>query len=208
MSSDPTFQLYLQGPATFLPSVLPISAEVNEILSRTLDLDWRNRFSITELRRAIEGVRTFYADDVVFEGSVARCSWEDIDFAGGFEPEDDSFDLLPRQQERRSAWSRESSTDIVFTAPSRGESSSWVPYPASGATWGADSDSCTDTSSQGSASFLSCDDRLTPASPRSIYFPALSEPHVSSPGDEESSFVDGSERVRPEALPISTASEL
>ena len=211
-SSDPTFQAYLQSPANFLPSVLPISPEVNEILLRTLDIDWRNRISITELRRAIKGVRTFYADDVVFEGSMARCSWEaGIDITGGSQPEDDGFDLPPheeQQQEPRSGWSRESSTDIVFAAPSRGDSSSWVPYPASGATWGADSDLRTDTPSQGSVSYLTYDDQRTPSSSRSMYSPALSGPFTSSQGDESSTYIDGSERLKPEALSISTASEL
>ncbi|KAF8263003.1 kinase-like domain-containing protein, partial [Lactarius quietus] len=58
-SSDPTFQAYLHDPVSFLPSVLPISAEVNEILLRTLDINWRNRISLSELRRAIRGVTTF-----------------------------------------------------------------------------------------------------------------------------------------------------
>jgi hypothetical protein len=211
-SSDPTFQAYLQNPVNFLPSVLPISAEVNEILLRTLDIDWRNRISITELRRAIKGVTTFYADDVVFEGSMARCSWEaGIDITGGSQPEDDGFDLPPheeQQPEPRSAWSRESSTDIVFAVPSRGDSNSWVPYPASGATWGADSGFRTDTPSQGSASFLTYDDQRTPSSSRSMYSPALSGPYGSTQGDEESTYIDGSERLKPEALSISTASEL
>ena len=101
-SSDPTFQAYLQSPANFLPSVLPISAEVNEILLRTLDIGWLNRISITELRRAIKGVRTFYANDVVFEGSKARCSWEaGINIAGGSQPEDDGFDFPPHEEQQQ-----------------------------------------------------------------------------------------------------------
>ncbi|KAF8493399.1 kinase-like protein [Russula emetica] len=211
-SSDPTFQAYLQDPANFLPSVLPISAEVNEILLRTLDIDWRNRISIAELRRAIKGVTTFYADDVVFEGSMARCSWEaGIDITGGSQPEDDSFDLPPheqQQEEPRSAWSRDSSADMVFAAPSRGDSSSWVPYPASGATWGADSGLRADTPSQGSTSFLTYDDQRTPSSSRSMYSPALSGPYASTQADEDSTYVDGSVRLKPEALSISTASDL
>jgi hypothetical protein len=207
-SSDPTFQAYLQNPVNFLPSVLPISAEVNEILLRTLDVDWRNRISIAELRRAIKGVTTFYADDVVFEGSMARCSWEaGIDITGGSQPEDDGFDLPSQeeQQQERSAWSRDSSADMVFAVPSREDNSSWAPYPASGATWGADSDLRADTPSQGSASFLTYDDRRTPSSSRSMYSPALSGPYD---GDEGSTYVGSSERFKPEALSISTASEL
>ena len=196
----------------FLPSVLPISAEVNEILLRTLDINWRNRTSITELRRAIKGVSTFYADDVVFEGSMARCSWEaGIDITGGSQPEDDGFDLPQheeQQQEPGSAWSTDSSTDMVFAAPSRGDSSEWVPYPASGATWG-DSDLRTDTPSEGSgsASFLTYDDQRTPSSSCSRYSPALSGPYISTQGDEESTFVDSAERLKPQALSVSTTGD-
>ena len=143
---------------------------------------------------------------------MARCSWEaGIDITGGSQPEDDSFDLPPHEQEEeepRSGWSRDSSADMVFAAPSREDSSSWVPYPASGATWGADSGLRTDTPSQGSASFLTYDDQRTPSSSRSMYSPALSGPYDSTQADEDSTYVDGSVRLKPEALSISTASEL
>jgi hypothetical protein len=82
-----------------LPSVLPISAEVNEILLRTLEINWHNRIGIAELRRAIKGVSTFYAEDVVFEGSMTRCSWEaGIDISGASQPEDDGPGM-PKHEE-------------------------------------------------------------------------------------------------------------
>lgn len=192
---------------SFLPSVLPISAEVNEILLRTLDINWRNRISLSELRRAIKGVSTFYADDVVFEGSMARCSWEaGIDITQGSQPEDDAFDL-PQQEDPKSGWSTDSSADMVFAALSQGDDSSWVPYTASVATWGADSDLRTSAPSERSASFLTYDDRRTPSSSFSMYSPALSGPYVSTQGDE-STYVDGDEPIEPQALSITTASEL
>ena len=139
---------------------------------------------------------------------MARCSWEaGIDITGGSQPEDDSFDLPSheqQQEEPRSAWSRDSSTDMVFAAPSRADSGSWVPYPASGATWG-DSGLRNDTPSQGSTSFLTYDQR-TPSSSSSMYSQALSGPYASTT-DEDSTYVDGSVRRKP-ALSISTASEL
>ncbi|KAI9438600.1 kinase-like protein [Lactarius indigo] len=204
-SSDPTFQAYLQDPVSFLPSVLPISAEVNEILLRTLDINWQNRISLRELRRAIKGVSTFYADDVVFEGSMARCSWEaGIDITHGSQPEDEAFDL-PQQEDPKSAWSTDSSADMVFAALSQGDDSSWVPYTASVATWGADSDLRTDAPSERSSSFLTYDDQRTPSSSFSMYSPALSGPYVSTQGDE-STFVDSTEEIEPQALSITTAS--
>jgi hypothetical protein len=179
---------------------------VNEILLRTLDINWRNRISLSELRRAIKGVSTFYADDVVFEGSMARCSWEaGIDITNGSQPEDEAFDL-PQQEDPKSGWSTDSSADMVFAALSQGDDSSWVPYTASGATWGADSDLRTNAPSEGSASFLTYDDQRTPSSSFSMYSPALSGPYVSTQGDE-STFVDGSEPIEPQALSIATASE-
>ncbi|KAI0298677.1 hypothetical protein B0F90DRAFT_683488 [Multifurca ochricompacta] len=139
---------------------------------------------------------------------MARCSWEaGIDITGGSQPEDEAFDL-PQQEEPKSCWSTDSSADIVFAAPSQGDDSSWVPYAASGATWGADSDLRTNTPSECSASFLTYDDRRTPSSSFSMYSPALSGPYVSTQGDEESTFVDGSERLKPQALSVTTASEL
>ena len=209
-SSDPTFQAYLHDPASFLPSVLPISAEVNEVLLRTLDINWRNRISIPELRRAIKGISTFYADDVVFEGSMARCSWEaGIDITGGSQPEDEAFDLP--QQDEKSGWSTDSSADMVFAAAAASQDdSSWVPYAASGATWGADSGLRNDTPSQRSPSFLTYDDdqRTPSSSSYSMYSPALSGPYMSTQGDEESTYFDGPDRLKPQSLSITTASDL
>ena len=169
----------------FLPSVLPISTEVNEILLRILDIHWNNRISVAELRRTIKGVTTFYADDVVFEGSMARCSWEaSINITGGSQPEDDSFSLPShgQQQDHRFASSRDSSADMVFAAPSRGDSIPWAPYPASRVTWGAHSGLRTDSPSlsRGPANFLTRDDRRTPSFSPSVCFPAFYGPYGST----------------------------
>jgi serine/threonine protein kinase len=74
-ASDPTFQAYLHDPTRFLPTVLPISDEINVILVRMLEPDWRDRMTLPELRLAIQDVDNFYSDGVVFEGSMARCPW-------------------------------------------------------------------------------------------------------------------------------------
>jgi hypothetical protein len=143
---------------------------------------------------------------------MARCSWEaGIDITGGSQPEDDGFDMPQheeQEQEPGSRWSRDSSTHMVFAAPSREDSSSWVPYPASGATWGADSGLRTDTPSDGSTSFLTYDEQRTPSTSFSVYSPALSGPYVSTSGDEESTtFVNGSERLKPQTISVSTTSD-
>ena len=57
-------------------SVLPISEELNDILVQILQINWTARISLIDLRAAVEGVSTFYADHVIFEGSLAKCPWE------------------------------------------------------------------------------------------------------------------------------------
>lgn len=179
--SDPTFHAYLQEPANFLPSVLPISAEVNEILLRTLDVDWRTRITIAELRFAIKGVNSFYAEDAVFEGSMARCSWEvGIDITGSSTPEDEPAELP--KKELKSVWSQESGSQMVFAAHSETDKS-WTEEPSS-ATWGADSAlrsrSPSPSPPELSTSYEIYDDRRTPSSSSSMYSPALSEPSLSN----------------------------
>lgn len=80
--SEPFFQGYLRDPMGFLPSILRISAELNKVLVRMLEVDWRDRSTLREVRYPIMKITTFYSDGVVFEGSTARCPWEcglDID---------------------------------------------------------------------------------------------------------------------------------
>ena len=52
--SDPTFRACLQGPTRFLPTVLPISNEVNTLLVRVLDVDWRRRLTATEMKETVK----------------------------------------------------------------------------------------------------------------------------------------------------------
>ena len=83
-SNDATYQAYLKDPENFLMSVLPISEELNDILVQILDIDWTARISLIDLRAAVDGVSTFYADHVIFEGSLARCPWEvGVDLGNG-----------------------------------------------------------------------------------------------------------------------------
>jgi serine/threonine-protein kinase ULK1 len=74
--NDPTFQAYLQDPLNFIPTVLPISDEANALLTRMLEIDWRDRITIPEIRQALEEVPTFYSEGAIFDGSMARCPWE------------------------------------------------------------------------------------------------------------------------------------
>ena len=58
-STDATFLAYLASPTTFLPSVLPISAALNDLLVSVLDLDWSKRLGLDEFRVGVIGIQNF-----------------------------------------------------------------------------------------------------------------------------------------------------
>ena len=156
---DPTFQAYLRDPINFLPSVLPISAEINAILVRMLDVDWQERLTLHEVRYAIEDVTNFYSEGVVFEGSMARCPWEagmEIDNASSSSGPEDvgpqspptqsissefSKDIVDAHLPLESRWSKDSNSEIILTGPCMAAGSSygegWTKRSSCGATWGA-----------------------------------------------------------------------
>jgi hypothetical protein len=69
--NDPTFVLYQNDPQNFLLTALPISKELNDVLVRVLTIDWKKRLSLSKFRAAVKSIRTFYSDEVVFEGNLA-----------------------------------------------------------------------------------------------------------------------------------------
>ena len=139
----------------FLPSVLPISAEVNEILVRMLEVDFRRRMTLRQVRYAIERVHSFYSDGVIFEGSMARCLWEsgmDIDGASsGTNPQANTSDSPPARStyiesgdsHSVSRWSKDSTSDIVFATQDSVADSSygalWTSHSSCCATWAFES---------------------------------------------------------------------
>ncbi|KAI0754403.1 kinase-like domain-containing protein [Daedaleopsis nitida] len=133
-ADDCTFQAYLKDPRHFLPTVLPISEEVNLLLTRTLEVDWRRRITLREMRLAFKAIDNFYSPDVIFEDSMARCPWEagvnvDADSDSSAEAEPEPQDL-PEQQEVQedlaSAWSDGSDSEMVFAREnSLAKRSSW-----------------------------------------------------------------------------------
>ncbi|KAN0084347.1 Protein kinase-like domain containing protein [Tylopilus felleus] len=138
-SSDPTFQAYLQDPLNFLPTVLPISAEVNNVLRRMLEVDWRRRITLSEVRAAIQQIDHFYAEGVIFEGSMARCAWEiDIDI------ESDSDSSTPGEpdeqpEELRSRWSKDSDSEMEYARHSIRDPMWDEEYSSCNATWAIES---------------------------------------------------------------------
>ncbi|EJF59550.1 kinase-like protein [Dichomitus squalens LYAD-421 SS1] len=136
-ADDCTFQAYLKDPHRFLPTVLPISEEVNLLLTRVLEVDWRRRITLREMRLAFKSIDNFYSHDVIFEDSMARCPWEaglnvdpDSDSSAEAEPEPQE---VPEQQEQQedfaSAWSDGSDSEMVFARENslvqKGTTSSW-----------------------------------------------------------------------------------
>jgi len=152
-SSDPSFQQYLRDPMGFLPTVLPISPELNNVLIRMLDVDLRDRITLRDVQYAIEEVTSFYSDGVVFEGSIARCPWEsgmDIDTDSASSTGTTPEDIGPPSPDPRSPtpknvyqllsqnWSKDRTSDIVFESKSLASGSSygapWTTHSSCGAT--------------------------------------------------------------------------
>jgi len=154
-ADDPTFQAYLRSPDSFLPSVLPISSEVNKILVGMLDIDYRRRPPLRQVRHAISQVKSFYSDGVIFEGSMARCPWE-----SGMDIDTDSSEDIDPPAPRSplptpnvaSCWSKETISDIIFARqPLRVEEStydkiSWNNRSSCGATWAYESTDSSESS--------------------------------------------------------------
>ncbi|KII86777.1 hypothetical protein PLICRDRAFT_30976 [Plicaturopsis crispa FD-325 SS-3] len=108
--TDPSFVEYMANPSGFLPSVLPISDEINDILIHMLDVDWRWRMTLVDLREALQRVKKFYCEGVVFENGLAYCPWEKAS-----KPPRPST-KRPRNKRRaakevRSCWSNDSCAD-------------------------------------------------------------------------------------------------
>ncbi|CAK5274521.1 unnamed protein product [Mycena citricolor] len=138
--SDSTFRAYIHNPSDFLLSVLPISAELNDVLVRMLELDWRDRITIAEIRAALESVTTFYSEGAVFDGSMARCPWE---VGVDLEPDAEPSPVKELEQPRHSNWSVESS--LVFSHPqATSDASSSTQYSSCGGTWALDSPSASE----------------------------------------------------------------
>ena len=154
-ADDPTFQAYLRNPNSFLPSVLPISSEVNKILVGMLDIDYRRRLPLRQVKLAISQVKSFYSDGVIFEGSMARCPWE-----SGMDIDTDSSEDIDHPAPRSpsptpnvaSCWSKETISDIIFARqPLHVEEStydkiSWNNHSSCGATWAYDSTDSSESS--------------------------------------------------------------
>ncbi|KIM44033.1 hypothetical protein M413DRAFT_373720 [Hebeloma cylindrosporum] len=143
---DPTFQAYLRDPMGFLPRVLPISLEINDILVRMLEVDWRERMGLREIRYAIEEVTRFYSDGVVFEDTMARCPWEagmDIGMVSTDTAAKDRPHGLgsptPENVEHLSNWSKDSTSNTGFATQTLVEGPSngppWERYPSDSKNW-------------------------------------------------------------------------
>jgi len=136
-ADDCTFQAYLRDPMHFLPTVLPISEEVNMLLTRTLEVDWRRRITLGEMRAAIKSIENFYSPDVLFEDSMARCPWEaGVNVDSDSESSSEEADLESREVHDQddegfvSTWS-EGDSEMVFANKTDTDRCSWVSWEAS-----------------------------------------------------------------------------
>ena len=105
------------GPTRFLATVLPISDEVNALLIRVLDVDWRRRLTVTEMKEYVKRIDNFYYDDVVFEGSMARCTWEfgmDVESDAG-ESQQAEVVEVPKTNASVSRWSPDPGSAVTET---------------------------------------------------------------------------------------------
>ncbi|KZP16883.1 hypothetical protein FIBSPDRAFT_865405, partial [Athelia psychrophila] len=147
-ASDPTFQAYLQDPVNFLPTVLPISPEANAVLVQMLEVDWRHRMTLAEVRTAIEGIESFYSEGAAFEGSMARCPWEvGVQISSGSESSKEEPRELSQQAEPiaesqsdlKSFWSVQSDSAMDFAAPQTPatDRSLWMDYSTCAPSWNA-----------------------------------------------------------------------
>ena len=145
--NDPTFQAYLRDPFNFLPSVLPISPEFNDILVRMLEVDWRRRTTLREVRYAIERVNNFYSDDVIFKGNmIPKAGMEIASLAStpdALSTQSTSSDIPQEVVDAHVALHsrrRDSASEIAIASHILAEETSYGPQwtkRSCGATWGA-----------------------------------------------------------------------
>lgn len=203
-ADDPTFQAYLRDPYNFLPTVLPISAEVNDILVQMLDVDWRQRMKLHEIRYAIEQLDTFYSEGAIFEGSMARCPWEagmeiDSSESSSEEAQDVSPPISPAQEKPlTSQWSKDSTSEIVFAPRSPTDDSAYgVPWPegssSCAATWAFESPA-TSVSSEEDHFRMDTFTRSGSSSDASTDSPPASLP--ATPNDLEATFASQQDAAR------------
>lgn len=104
-----------------------------------LEVDWRRRITLSEVRAAIQQVDHFYAEGVIFEGSMARCAWEiDVDI------ESDSDSSTPGEpvdqpEEPHSRWSKDSDSEMEYTRHSIRDPMWDEEYSSCNATWAIES---------------------------------------------------------------------
>lgn len=207
--------------------MLPISEEVNALLVRTLEVDWRRRITLREMRARVEGIESFYSDDVLFEDSMARCPWEagvnveedEEESASASEPQEPAQEVIPEpvpepesevaHQEflasaEHSRWSPATDSEMVFAAGPSAQYS-WddaSTYEQAGAP-GTPARSLSPSPSVLSRGELD-DDLRTPSGP-SLYSLVSSSPSLPSPpltpGPDEA-FFGSDARRRPAHLTL------
>lgn len=104
-----------------------------------LEVDWRRRITLSEVRAAIQQVDHFYAEGVIFEGSMARCAWEidvDIDSDSDSSAPGEPTDQL---EEPHSRWSKDSDSEMEYARHSIRDPMRDEEYSSCYATWAIES---------------------------------------------------------------------
>lgn len=183
--------------------------------------------TLSEVKKAIEGIDTFYSEGVAFEGSMARCPWEvGVDIGSESDESDETKDEpeeLPEQQEReehgveerrrenksdlQSYWSTDSDSEMKFASPPvANTNSSWMDYSTSGASWGLDNSerSCS-PSPPPAGTFAMYDAPRTPPTPSYSPLSTLSSLPVTPEGlDIPMEYRSDRDHVRSKPLRVDT----
>ena len=86
---------------------------------------------MTEMKECVKRIDNFYSDDVVFEGSMARCTWELGMDVGSDAGESQQAEVVEASKTNASVsrWSSDSKSDssMVFTTYSAAQKAGWRP---------------------------------------------------------------------------------
>lgn len=86
------------------------------------------RLTVSEMKRSAKRIDSFYSGDVVFEGSMARCTWELGVDSGSDARESQQAEVVeaPKTNASVSRWSSDSKSDPPWSLPCIPPRRSWV----------------------------------------------------------------------------------
>jgi hypothetical protein len=101
------------------------------MLVRVLDVNWRRHPAVTEMEESVRRADNFYSDNAVFEGGLARCTWELGTGVGSDAGELQQAEAVEPSKTNASVsrWSSDSKSDsfMVFASYSAAQKAAWRP---------------------------------------------------------------------------------